>query len=684
MTEQATFDVELPNGDIVKGVPEGTTKAQLLDMLSQRGEVTTEDAAAWGTGSPGTSDTPVADDLASRLPPGLVRGGPAATDPATFEGVGTAIAENFDIPGGIGGAMVGAQIGSAAGPWGAIIGTIGGGAAGTFGGEVLSDYFMSEEPDWDEATKNAAISAGVDAVTLGAATKFKSAMKILGFNGDEISQLWKTYTKPKPKAGAGPAALPVGSSESLKQTQGILEGGGGTLRAYQTGQASIAQRASEGLAEVGVVSGPMYQRLDEINATTIANQFQKIADEAVLNPNGLDMGAMVHGVIDGGKTAARQQYNTGLEEVSKLAGKAQVNPKWFVGQIDNFVKSGKRSWGNEYSADAIKLARAWQEQFKRMPSMSVDDMLAFQRKINSQIADMGKFGSTPADQAAARDLAILSEKLRTTTEALLKGTNKQAHNKYIKLNQAYGEAMEGLVPKLNVQVITRANKGDYESIARVLEGKNPDQIEAFLKSIDTAFNNARLAGVDMAETAGVKTAQEAKQVIKQGWMKNIFGDISSDSFDPGHYARLAKEYEKPANQRAAKAILGQDWPQFKALLNAMAESTEKPKGFIGSLVLRSKEAQAAGNVVTAGIAGMTAGIAGLGAVILSPVMLGKIVTRPGAVRALLEGNRQAEAALLARKVGVASEITERTLEEVFQYLTPEEQAEVRQEMRNGG
>jgi len=313
--------------------------------------------------------------------------------------------------------------------------------------------------------------------------------------------------------------------------------------------------------------------------------------------------------------------------------------------------------------------------------MSVDDMLAFQRKLNSQIRDMGKFNATPADQAAARDLAILSDKMRTTTEALLKSTNLKAYEKYIALNKAFGESMEGLVPKLNVNVITRAKKGDYESIARVLEGKNPDQIEAFMKSIDTSYNNAKIAGIDMAETAGVKTAAEAKEIIKSGWMKNLFGEITDSGFDPQTAASLASRFEKPANQRAARAILGNDWPAFKALMNASAESTVNPKGFIGTLVLRSKEAQAVSGIVQG--SSLVGGVGTLAAVLMTPVLLSKAVTRPGAVRAILEGNKRAEAALLAGKVGVASTITQETFEAVMGMFSEEEQAEIRQGVRDG-
>ncbi len=690
-------NVELPNGKIAYDVPKELSKVQVLDLLAQRDEITSEQSASWAQGTPTADDvnnTPMADQLekqaAINLPASMSQEGLPAGNPETYDGMGTAIAGNMDIPGGIAGSIAGAKAGTPFGPWGVLVGTVAGGAAGTFGGEVLSDYFMSENPDFSEATKSAAIGAGIEVATLGAASKFKTAMKLMGFDGNEIAQLWKTYTTKKPKAGDLQPHT-AGSPESLLQTQDILEEGGGTLRAYQTGQESVLQRATEGIGEVGAISGPMiYQNIDQVNARTIAERLQGIADEAVVNPSGLQLGNVVQGVIDGGKAAARESYDKGITEVSKRAGKKTVNPKWFVGQIDNFLNQGRRGTNeanfSDWDAGALQIAGEYRDLFSRMPSMSVDDMLAFQRKLNKQIDQKGKFGSTPADQAAARDLAILSDKLRTTTEALLKNTDKVAHAKYVALNKAYGEAMGGLVPKINVNTITNANKGDYESIARVLEGKNPDQIDAFLKSIDTAFNQAKIAGIDLAETTGVSSAKQAKEIIKSGWLKHTLGEISPQGFDPKALAKKAAFFEKPANQRAARMILGDDWGTFKALLNAMSDSTTNPKGFLGSLVLRSKEAGAAGNVASGvtqgGIGGVFGGMAGLAAVLMTPVMLGKMVTRPAVVRALLEGNKKAHAASVAGKTALATEITEQTVGAIMDMFPPEEQAEIRNALRN--
>ena len=147
--------------------------------------------------------------------------------------------------------------------------------------------------------------------------------------------------------------------------------------------------------------------------------------------------------------------------------------------------------------------------------------------------------------------------------------------------------------------------------------------------------------------------------------------------------------EKPAQQRAAKEILGKDWPQFKSLLNAMREMTAAPQGQVGSLVVRSKEAQAISNLASgaqygaAGAAGVASGFTGAAAILMTPIVLAKAVTRPGVVRAILEGNKKSKAARIAGKTALASKIMEQTAAQVMSMFSEEDQADIRQEIRGG-
>jgi hypothetical protein len=394
-----------------------------------------------------------------------------------------------------------------------------------------------------------------------------------------------------------------------------------------------------------------------------------------------NIGASVHGIIQGGKKAAQQSYNITLDEIITRSGKKQVNPKWIAGTIKKFRNEGNKDFGTVYEPETIKLMDEYEEVMSELPTMSVDSLLAFQKKLNARVTQLGDFGATQNTKASA-ELAQLSNRVRETTGKLLENVDPQAYKVYKNGNAAYGEAMEGLLPKLNDNVISKADDGDYEAIARALEGKNPDQIEAFMKSIDTAYNQAKIAGIDMAETARYATPAQARTAIKQGWMKNIFGESTEGAFDPTTWKKKAAFYEKPANARAAQAILGEDWPAFKMLLNAMAESSSKQTGFVGSLVLRSKEATNAAQLVGGG-ATAASSLPAAAAIFFGPVLLSKIASRPAAVRALLEGNKKSQAAKVAGRTELFATITEETMRAVYNMLTPEEQTDVREDVRKG-
>jgi len=465
------------------------------------------------------------------------------------------------------------------------------------------------------------------------------------------------------------------------QTQALLQEKGGSLTAYQTGKASSAQRIAEGIGEVGIVSSTGYKSQTAKNAQILADELQAIVNTGSASSKN-NMGSTIAGSIDAGKQGASVLYDQSMQQISDLTRGVTVNPKWIVGQFDNWRKEGQKSWGSSHSTEALKLVNGWEESLSQLKSMSVSDLLAFQKKLNGQISDLGTFGADAVSKRASRDLADLSAKVRTTTEALIKSKSPKAHKLYTEANSAYGSAMEGLLPKLNASQITSAKKGDYESLARLLEGQNPDKVEALLKSIDESYVQSRLAGVDPTEYGGVATAREARDLIKGQWVSNIFGEITTEGFDPKSFKALASFYEKPANKRVAQAIMGDDFGRFKMVLNAIDESTEKQSGFLGALVLRGKEHEAISGALQGGLA-LGAGPFAAAPVLLGPVMLRHIVSNPKAVAKLLEGNKRAGAAAVGGKTGLASEIMNTTAEALMEMFTPEQQAEIRQNTRGG-
>ena len=685
--------VTLPSGEEVE-FPATMSDAQVTAALQKLAPTTTGAPAVAGFPDGGPMVAPQRDQYGLPMDPSDPTNQQASPTPQQV------IGSNMDIPGGIAGSMAGAKAGAMTGnPLIAGAGMVAGGAAGTFGGSILSDWFNNNDADFSTATKEAAISAGLDTATLGAAKAFKPLAKAFGFNPDEMAELFKKYVSGDT---TDPKSFAVGSDKSIQQTQNMLREGfkdpvtgeqlKGSLTAYQTGKADTTRRLAEGLGEIGVLSGGGYKKTAQANADILGGSIQDMINDAARVSADGNFGQTFHGVIQAGKESAQHLYNDSMGDIIARVGDANVNPKLIASPINKFIKEHQKSFGSTLDPEALKLAREWGATLDNMEAMPVKDLLEFQKMMNRQISKLGDFGATQ-NTVASTQLAKLSSAIRERTGKLLNGINPDVYQGYKEANEAYGAAIQGLVPDLNANVIARADKKDYEAIARVLEGKNPDQINAFMKSIDTAFEQVAREGqnipmdprtvnkLDIAVDGKTKSVSkdQVRSAIRGGWLKNIFGEQTKQGFDPARFSKLADYYEKPANKRAAQAILGEEWPQFKRLINAMSEATNKQTGFIGSLVLRGKEAQTIqgiGALMTTG-----AGFGPAAAILGGPVAMRHLVSSPAAVDALLAGNKRAQLAIAAGKASAVSDIMNKTIEQVMGLLPQEAQDEIRNEER---
>ena len=712
-----TSKVKLPDGRIVPDVPRGTSQTVLYDTLVRAGQLDSETATSWlntareeiklsrqpqrgqggpqGAFGPAGPPTPLGADPRAAMPPAPVgspitnelRGSPpsygqgGASMGQTVEDIGGAVGRNMDIPGGIAGAALGAKLGTVGGLPGMFVGGVVGGGIGTFGGSIATDYIESGEPDFSEASKDSLISMGFDVATLGTLKLFKPAARAMGFGPEEISALWGKLSKT-----VDPKALPVGSSESLQQTQNLLQESGGSLRAAQAAQKGENQigNVAEALAEVGVGSGGYYKKLDATNTETIANRLQSMMNDAfekgALETN--KVGEYVYGAIQGGKKAATKLYSDGLDKITQQYGKKQLNAANYWLGLQGFRDKGQKVYGSDYSPETLKFVDEWMDTLGKLDTMSVESVLGMQKQINRRIRDMGAFSNTAEMQAASRELAELSKTFRETTYKSFDNINPQLGANARQLNADYGKAMDGLLPELNKSSVVSGSKEGYESIASSLRGKNPDTIKKFLTSIDVAYEQAAKSGIDMTTVGGVATAKEAKALIKAGYLKSIFGETPDTlkAFTTGQ-RNLAVDLEK--NSAAVKLILGEDYNTYKMLVNALNESSRTQGSGIGSLVLRSKEAGAAADIGQVAVGGTVAlaSIPAALAIFLGPVLLRKMVSSPAAVRRLIAGKKRIAAATAAGKVASVSTIVEETLSGIMGSFNEEEQAEIRQSMR---
>jgi len=684
-----TRTVVLPDGFEISEVPMDMTKDQLFERLSESDRYDAQTLNSWRNLDPktnqpinnsvGAPETPVGAPETPMAPEqgGIVSNLFGEYAPA-LRTTGNAIANNLDIPGGISGSIAGAKLFAPLGPAGFIGGGIVGGALGTGVGSAMSDFFMEDDVDYGQAGKEMLISAGIDAATLGLATRFKTLGKIMGYKAEDLATLWG---KLEPSE-----AFSVGDPDSLIQTQKILEEAGGSLTAFQTGKAGTFRLFAQNISELGVISGSAATKIAEKNSNILADNFQTMINNALegVVDTTESIGSSILGVVEAGKDAASKIYGKGLDEVAVAAGKKLVPVTPIMEVLSNFRAKGIVDYGNNLNSDTLKVITNWEKALQNLPTMDVRSLLAMEKQLKDEIQQLAQFG-TGQNKKAAEQLYTLSASIRQVSEKLFENVDPAISAKYRKLNTEYGEAMQGLVPPLNASTVARANKGDYDAISRALKGKNPNVIEEFMKSIDVAYQQATLAGIDMSDNLGLATAKQAKGVVRAGFLKNIFGEITPQNFDSKSFANLAKHYEIPTNRRAAMAILGDDYPRFKALLNAAAESTATKTGGFGSLVLRSKEAGVLSGSVQIGTA-LAGSVIGSAFILGGPVLLGKIVRNPDSLKALLLQEKKISAMSKIKQMDpVRAQLINKAVttgfEAVMDTFSPADAAEIRESMR---
>lgn len=568
--------------------------------------------------------------------------------------------KNMELPLGLGGAAAGAIAGSFLGPVGTVAGSVVGGAIGSGSGSIASDVLQDVPIDYADAVKEAVISAGIDIATLGVGSKVKAfieARKALGISPQETArQLIK-------RAKEGMAS---GSKESLMATQRLLQEGGATLLPSQTGQASVLQEFSESIAEIGVLSGTtLTENTRKVNAV-IENYLNKIIERnAVGSLDSASLGEELNSVINAGRKAMISSYGSSLNEIVPLIKRGSAATKPLRNRIKAFrsqyvtreIVNGKpKEAVSNLSAQTASFIGELNEILK-LPTLTGESLIALDKKITQKISDisesLGK-GESGVGTADLDQLRKLSNTLKEGIQNSISKIDPDAAADYQKLKKTYSENMGGLLPTINSTMLSgiASGKRGMEVLGNLLVTvRNPEKIEAFMKSIDTAY---KAMGKDAAELT-FKTADEAKQAIKASFLEKNFNLSATEAKDFSGYASLLKKWGSKDGKRGLTAIFGKDTPRIIQLVNMMSETATKADSNFMGLSIRGKEVGAAGQVVGAGLTGL----GGAAAILGLPVVLARAATNPKTVNQLLafekkkfnsESAKQAAAAVILTNI----------------------------------
>ena len=675
-----TQSVRLPNGQIVKNIPVGMSKEELQDKLIQSGRVS---ADVFQTQEP----TPTVEQ----------------EDLPFYEDIYNYVKSNMDLPLGMAGALQGAKVGSRLGPMGMLVGGIGGGAFGTFGGSLASDVITDKEDlDYNSAVDKALMSIGFDIATLGAwrAAKpaFVAAKKALGFTPKEVAEQITAI----PTQG-----LEAGSPESLKATQKILEEGGGSLSRFQTGQASSLEVFAEKLGEAGLGSGKIaIGNADKVNKATQAALNDITAGSVIrTGASPKELGSAVLDVVTAGRMALSDAYGDGLDAIKTGVSNKKVNTSPVKNSLLRFLNENKvvtkgtkqvldKETGQVVEKQISKRVSTLDDAASgfinkqlqgilQLPTMSANHLLDVDKMLTQQMKKFGDIKSPNYNSTASQQLGELQDRIKTAIGDVLGNVDPKAAESYSLLKKEYSEGMKGLLPEINKNVIKNAEKGNYDVLGNLLTTQtNVSKISSMFKSVDNAYKQLAKTKELPAEIP-YATAKEAKQAIRQSFIKNLVPDINSADFDISKYADLAARFSKPKEQSRLKAIMGEDYGRVRQLFNVMAEASKKPEGNLGTLFLRNKEYQSLTSVLQTGALG-AAGVFTTGpvaiatalAVIGTPMFMAKAASNPKAVNRLLAFNKAKFKSDDAREKAVLLIVSD-----VMDALSDEEQAEIRNQFR---
>lgn len=565
-----------------------------------------------------------------------------------FIGMGSSIA----------GALGGAAIGSAVPVVGTIAGGIIGGALGAFGGELAEDYMSEEDLNYANAAKEAAISVGVDAATLGtmkfAKPAYFAGKRALGFSTEEVAKdIAEKAAKTLPTQKAG---TPL----ALASAQSLVEEGGATLTPTQLGGTGVLALYDK-IGRAGIFSGNTFadNGLRTNNAISSAIDGLVAKNEANVLLKG-ELGSAVDEVLYEAKKAIGKQYETGLNEVAKAIKNDKVNVIPVHKAIDGFLKANANPLGGSNLDDAtIKLlssikgdlsagiakedivktvARESKGFFGEttvkktkevvgqktipvpMPAMSV---LEWQKKVNRKITEMSNPNSPLYAGVGDAEVAKVSSLLRGLIDKTMTGVNPQAYSKYLDVKKGYKNGVKALRPDSIKSVINSAAKGDYERLGKLFfqEGVvNLDQFNKTWKAVNYAANTMKPAQL---KSLGFSSKDDLFKTIRSSYLLNMFPKVNDVGFDMTKYASKMQNL-KGEELKQAKKVLGKDFGRFNQIRNTIIAVAEKPTTDVGLLALRSKEFQAAGALAAGSLLNVGTGIAAL----LAPKMMAKIALNP--------------------------------------------------------
>jgi hypothetical protein len=538
--------------------------------------------------------------------------------------------EFLDLGTSVAGAIAGAQLGAVGGPIGSGLGGLIGGAVGAFGGEVVEDLLAGREIqagfEKGGAAREAANSALWDGVFLGAGKIVKGIGNALDIDPGRLLGIVRSQDK-TPEISKISDNFDKDSVEGLRAINDYLISKGGGLTGFQTGQSGGFGKFIEGIANIGTLSSTMMSQRTKANARILDDVFNNYIDNAALAND--DLGRALSDISEAGRRSTRVAYTSALNGIKNSAGNKTVSTANIANAIKSIEAETLTLLENSMSPEALKILRdrgsvvglnqdATGKSFITAKTADVNSLIEYQKTLTRITEDAKPSVNNPGSDSLHRELKNVEIKVKNAIQKTLNDLEPNIGNRYREANKAYGEAMQKLRPNtISKQFARAANEESYTALGKVVFGKQAEDIKKLMDSVDAAF--VQIGTPKSAITQGVKSASEAKKLIRRSYLAELFKGGGNVVENEG-LSKLANRFKSETDNKVAKEIFGEEFGQFKFMLGSLEKITTSASPEFMALSIRGKEIGTLSNFAQVGGAGALAGAGGtLGALAIFAV-----------------------------------------------------------------
>jgi|TARA_R110000823_G_scaffold158742_1_gene289509 hypothetical protein len=495
----------------------------------------------------------------------------------------------------------------------------------------------------DKIVRDVGVSLGIDVALL-------AALKIPPVVTQAIVKAVKGGADPKPifEALVKDGVTDYGEKEAIRESQKLLVENGASLTLGQAGKKTSLAQFMESISFSGIFSAQVHKnnlnRIEEFAKRTTSNLFN--SDKRKIGATAL--GKTILSNLTAARQAAMDVHGKSLEQISTMISKNTVDMKPLSNGLTKW--KNQKKYKSEFTGKSRldpkseKIVNDFLEEYKEIDKSSPMAYVAFMKDLNAKISSLNAIGTDTFAPAAARELTDLASTMRKVSVKQIRKNNPKAAVMFNKAQADYGNTLNRLFPAINDKFFK--DVGDPEKHKQTLYAlgdmvtsmQNVEHVRALYKSLDKAFY-----ATTKAERAGlkVKSPEGVKQLIRQRYLEKMMPKSKGmENIDFGEFKDMAFKLTDADESALAKEILGKDYNGFKAVVNAVAKSAEKPGSGYGSLALTAREISlpiaGAGMLSAGAFANLPALMVGGVAVLFSPVMMAKIITNPRRVNKFLD------------------------------------------------